>query len=183
MKRSLWNITLAAVVTMVVYIALSAVWGAILNELENVTLQLFLLSLMTTVAYGIALLWVSKIRKSVGEDEVMADYREQSYTTMTNDLRLVLRKEAKTLILMTVVVLMTYILNRFDMLIFGKKMISHITFPYITIFIIEENRCQSNTFQCNFHSTDECVIICWDINNCFIDNVFLRYFVHEFCNN
>ena len=46
MKRSLWNITLAAVVTMVVYIALSAVWGAILNELENVTLQLFLLSLI-----------------------------------------------------------------------------------------------------------------------------------------
>lgn len=133
MKRSLWNITLAAVVTMVVYIALSAVWGAILNELENVTLQLFLLSLMTTVAYGIALLWVSKIRKSVGEDEVMADYREQSYTTMTDDLRLVLRKEAKTLILMTVAVLMTYILNRFDMLIFGKKMISHITFPYITM--------------------------------------------------
>ena len=91
MKRSLWNITLASVLTMVIYIALSAVWGAILNELENVTLQLFLLSLMTTVAYGIALLWVSKIRKSVGEDEVMADYREQSYTTMTNDLRLVLR--------------------------------------------------------------------------------------------
>ena len=133
MKRSLWNITLASVLTMVIYIALSAVWGAILNELENTTLQLFLIALMTTVAYGFALLWVSKIRKSVGEDEVMADYREQPYTTLTNDLKLVFRKETKTLILMTVLVLTTYILNRLDMLIFGKKMISHITFPYITM--------------------------------------------------
>ena len=69
----------------------------------------------------------------MGEDEVMADYREHPYTTLADDFKLVLRKEAKTLILMTAVVLMTYILNRLDMLIFGKKMISHITFPYITM--------------------------------------------------
>ena len=133
MKRSLWNITLSSVLTMIAYIALSAVWRAILNELENEFLQLFLIALMTTVAYGMIFLWCFKIRRSVGEDEVMADYREHPYTTLADDFKLVLRKEAKTLILMTAVVLMTYILNRLDMLIFGKKMISHITFPYITM--------------------------------------------------
>ncbi len=133
MKRSLWNITLSSVLTLVAYVALSAVWGAILNELQNEILQLFLIALMTTVAYSMILLWVSKIRKSVGEDEVMAVYRECPYTTMADDFKLIFKKEAKTLILMTAVVLVTYSLNRLDMLIFGKKMISHITFPYITM--------------------------------------------------
>ncbi len=133
MKRSLWNITLSSVLTMVAYIALSAVWGAILNELKNEFMRLFLIALMTTVAYGIVHLWISKIRKSVGEDEVMADYREHPYTTMADDFKLIFKKEAKTLILMMALVLVTYILNRLDMLIFEKKMISHITFPYITM--------------------------------------------------
>lgn len=133
MKRSLWNITLSSVLTIAAYIALSAVWGAILNELENVTLKLFLVALMTTIAYGVILLWISKVRKSVGEDEVIADYRERAYTSMADDLKLILRREAKTLILMTALVLVTYILNRLDILMFGKKMISHITFPYIAM--------------------------------------------------
>lgn len=133
MKRSLWNITLSSVLTMAAYIALSAVWGAILNELKSKILQLFLIALMTTVAYSMILLWVSKIRRSVGENEVMADYREHPYTTMADDLKLIFKKEAKTLILMMALVLTTYVLNRLDMLIFGKKMISHITFPYITM--------------------------------------------------
>ena len=67
MKRTLWNITLASVITLVAYIALYAIWGAILSELENPTLQLFLIAFMTTVAFGFFLLYTSKIRKSVGE--------------------------------------------------------------------------------------------------------------------
>ena len=133
MKRSLWNITLSSVLTMVAYLALSAVWGAILNELKNRVLQLFLIALMTTVAYSVIFLWVSKIRKSLGEDEVLADYRDHPYTTMADDLKRIVKSEAKTLILMMALVLATYVLNRLDMLIFGKKMISHITFPYITM--------------------------------------------------
>ena len=122
MKRSLWNITLSSVLTMVAYLALSAVWGAILNELKNRVLQLFLIALMTTVAYSVIFLWVSKIRKSLGEDEVLADYRDHPYTTMADDLKRIVKSEAKTLILMMALVLATYVLNRLDMLIFGKKM-------------------------------------------------------------
>ena len=56
MKRTLWNITLASIITLVAYIALYAFWGAILNEINNPMLRLFLVALMTTVAFGFFLL-------------------------------------------------------------------------------------------------------------------------------
>jgi hypothetical protein len=66
MKRTLWNITLASILTLVAYIALHAIWGAILNEFENPMLESFLTALMTTIIYGFLMLYTSKIRKSVG---------------------------------------------------------------------------------------------------------------------
>lgn len=133
MKRSLWNITLSSALTLAAYFVLYAVWGAILAELDSQTLQLLLIALMTTVAFGVILLWTSKVRRSVGENEVMADYRERTYISPADDLRLVFRREAKQLILMAAIVMGTYILNRLDILLFGKKMISHITFPYLAM--------------------------------------------------
>ena len=52
MKRIFLNITLASIITLVAYIALYAVWGAILSGLENSTLRMLIIALMTTVAFG-----------------------------------------------------------------------------------------------------------------------------------
>ena len=76
MKRTLLNITFASIITLVAYIALYAIWGALLSGLENPTLRLFLIALMTTVAFGFFLLYTSKIRKGIGEDEVVSDYKD-----------------------------------------------------------------------------------------------------------
>ena len=42
MKRTLLNITFASIITLVAYIALYAIWGAILSGLENTTLRLLI---------------------------------------------------------------------------------------------------------------------------------------------
>ena len=63
MKRTLWNITFASIITLVAYIALYAIWGAILSGLENPTLRLLIIALMTTLAFGFFLVYTSKIRK------------------------------------------------------------------------------------------------------------------------
>ncbi|MBE6603562.1 MAG: hypothetical protein E7636_04420 [Ruminococcaceae bacterium] len=127
MKRTLWNITLASVITLVAYIALYAIWGAILSELENPTLKLFLIAFMTTVAFGFFLLYTSKIRKSVGEDEVMSDYKDKKYTSLVDDLKLIIKREAKALICVAAIVLICFVLNTFDRLVFEKKTI--VSFP------------------------------------------------------
>ena len=64
MKRILLNITFASIITLVAYIAFYVIWGAILNALDDPTLSLLIISLMTTVAFGFFLLYTSKIRKS-----------------------------------------------------------------------------------------------------------------------
>ena len=127
MKRTLWNITLASVITLVAYIALYAIWGAILSELENPTLKLFLIAFMTTVAFGFFLLYTSKIRKSVGEDEVVSDYKDKKYTSLIDDFKTIINREAKTLICIAVIVLICFVLNTFDRLVFEKKTI--VSFP------------------------------------------------------
>ena len=113
MKRTLWNITFASIITLVAYIALYAIWGAILSELENPTLRLLIIALMTTVAFGFFLVYTSKIRKSIGEDEVVSDYKDRQYISLADDFKLVLKRESKILICITSIVLICFILPVF----------------------------------------------------------------------
>lgn len=124
MKRILWNITRASLLTLVAYIALYTFWGALLREIDNPTISLLLIALMTTVAFGFSLLYFAKIRKSVGEDEVVSDYEERAYGSLVDDLKLIIRREAPMLMAMAVIVCLCFLLNTVDEAIFGKKTIS-----------------------------------------------------------
>ena len=130
MKRILLNITFASIITLVAYIAFYVIWGAILNALDDPTLSLLIISLMTTVAFGFFLLYTSKIKKSVGEDEVVSDYKDRQYISLTDDFKLVLKRESKMLICIASIVLICFILNTFDSVVFGKKTISFPTFLF-----------------------------------------------------
>ena len=127
MKRILWNITLASLITLVAYIALFFIWGAILGEVGNATVRLLLIALMTSAAFGFFLLYRTKIKNSVGEDEVMIDYKDRTYTSIIDDCKLFIKRETKMLICIASIALVCFILNTFDPLIFGKKTISAIT--------------------------------------------------------
>lgn len=128
MKRRLLNITLASLITLVAYIALYVIWGAILDGLKNPTVKLFAIALMTTLAFGFFLLYTSKIRKGVGEEEVVADYRGREYVSFADDFRLIMKREAQTFICVAAIVGICFVLNTFDSLVFEKKTISHPTF-------------------------------------------------------
>lgn len=137
MKRTLCNITLASITTLVAYIALYAIWGAILNELENPTLRLVIIALMTTVVFGFFLLYTSKIRKSIGEDEVVSDYKDRQYISFADDFKLVLKRESKMLICIASIVLICFILNTFDSVMFEKKTISFPTFFFAPMCLFD----------------------------------------------
>ena len=137
MKRTLWNIALASMITLVAYLALYAIWGAILSRLENPTLILFIIALMTTVAFGFFLVYTSKIRKSIGEDEVVSDYKDRQYISFADDFKLVLKSESKMLICIVSIVLMCFMLNTFDSMVFGKKTISFPTFFFAPMCLFD----------------------------------------------
>ena len=137
MKRILLNITFASIITLVAYIAFYVIWGAILNALDDPTLSLLIISLMTTVAFGFFLLYTSKIRKSVGEDEVVSDYKDRKYISLVDDFKLVLKRESKMLICIASIVLICFILNTFDSVVFGKKTISFPTFLFAPMCLFD----------------------------------------------
>ena len=138
MKQILWNITRASLLTLVAYIALYAVWGAILNSVENETLQSFLVALMTTAAFGIILLYFSKIRGTVGEDEILDDYKNGRAYSFADDLMLTLRREKNMLITVAVIVILYYVLNTVDRIAFGKQTLSFPTFIYAPMCLFAE---------------------------------------------
>ena len=137
MKRTLWNITLASVITLVAYIALYAIWGALLSGLEKPTLRLFLIALMTMVVFGFFLLYTSKIRKGIGEDEVVSDYKDRQYLSFSDDFKLILKREAQMLICIASIVFICFILNMFDSVVFGKKSISFLTFFFAPMCLFD----------------------------------------------
>ncbi len=139
MKRIFWNVTLASILTLVAYIFLFFLWGAIFSVFENQTLKLFLIAFMTTVCFGVFLLYTSKIRNSVGEDEVKSDYRDGKYVSYIEDFKLAVKNEAKILICIITIVFLSFTLNTFDKLVFGKKVISHITFLFTPMSIFSSN--------------------------------------------
>ena len=137
MKRILLNIIFASIITLVAYIAFYVIWGAILNALDDPTLSLLIISLMTTVAFGFFLLYTSKIRKSVGEDEVVSDYKDKQYISFADDFKLVLKRESKMLICIASIVLICFVLNTFDSVVFGKKTISFPTFLFAPMCLFD----------------------------------------------
>ena len=98
MKRNFWDVTLASLITLIAYIALYFIWGAILGEVKNEIFRLFLIALMTSAAFGFFLLRRTKIKNSVGEDEVMIDYKNRTYTSIIDDCKLFVKREAKMFI-------------------------------------------------------------------------------------
>ncbi len=136
-KRTIWNVTMASLLTLVAYVALYFIWGAILNELADPVLQLFVVASMTTAAFGYMLLHTSKKRKAVGEDEVISDYKDKPYISVTYDLKCIMTNEKKTIICVAVIVLAAFLLNTFDSVVFGKKTISFITFFYTPMYIFD----------------------------------------------
>ena len=137
MKRILWNITRASLLTLVAYIALFAFWGALLNEIESPTIKLFLVALMTTVAFGFILLYIAKIRKGIGEDEVLSDYEDRAYASLVDDFKLIIQREASMLICMAVIVFLCFVLNTVDSVVFEKKTISFPTFFFAPMCLFD----------------------------------------------
>ena len=124
MKRTVWNVTLASVVTLVAYIALSAILMAIANSIEDRTLKVSVISLITSIAYGAILLYISKIRTAAGEDEVSEDYGERDYRSLWDDLKIVLRREMPTFVCIATIAVICFAVNGLDAMISGKKTFS-----------------------------------------------------------
>ncbi len=133
--NSFWKILISALLSMIAYLALYMIWGAILGEVKNASIQSVLLSTGTSAGYALILMLMTKYRKGVGMDEFLSDYKDRTYISLKDDLNLVWSREKSKIVLLGIIIGSCLILNKFDAIVFGKKIISTITFPFATLCI------------------------------------------------
>ncbi len=138
MKRSLLYITAASIITLLLYIVLYAVWGAVLNDAGKPKAGLFLLAVITLAAFSFLLVFLSKNIRSQGENEVVQDYKDTPYTSFAKDFKIAVRREYKTLVCMAIIIFSCFALNTFDRMVIGKKTVSHITFLFAPMCLLDE---------------------------------------------
>lgn len=136
--KSIWNIfiriLLASLLCMVAYLALYFIWGALLKEVGSETLQMLLLSVCTSAAYAGILFFLVRFRGGVGREEVLSDYKTTAYTTVRDDLRLILAREKPYLVMIAAVILACLVINKVNTLVFDRVN-TPLTFPFATMCI------------------------------------------------
>ena len=131
-RKAFITVTVSALVTMAVYLILYPAWGAVLSEMENENVRLFIIATVTSIFNAYALTYFNKIRGGLCEKELWNDYSEAEYAFL-RDFRVALKNEYKAILLVCAIITACFFLNQLDAVIFGKKTISHITFPFITM--------------------------------------------------
>ncbi len=125
-------ITVAALVTMAIYLILYPVWGAVLSKIENEEVRLFIIAAVTSILNSYVLTYFNKIRGGLFEKELWSDYSEAEYS-FSRDFRVVLKNEYKVVIWVSAIIIACFLLNWLDTAIFDKKTFSIIAFPFVTM--------------------------------------------------
>ncbi len=135
----LLHITVAALLNMVLYLLLSNLWRAVLNDTESSALQILvskiLVPLVTCLGFAVCLCFLTHIRRGRGEDRVLSDYRDCPYGGIKGDLRMVLSNERIYLITIAAVILACVLFRGLDRLMLGEgeKLLTTLTVPYLTM--------------------------------------------------
>ena len=116
MKRTVFDIIIASLLSLLAYILSAVVLAAIANS-TPINKNLFI-SLVCTAAFSLALLYVSKVRNAVGEDTLFDDYKEHEYTTLKRDIPFVWAHERVYLIVICAIILLCLFINTIYMGLF-----------------------------------------------------------------
>ena len=76
MKRILKNIMISSALTLVMYLLFAVV---LLGWIENKELRFFVISFITVNTYAVLLFYIHKYRGGICENEMIADYKNESY--------------------------------------------------------------------------------------------------------
>lgn len=135
-KNCLWNITKASLLTMILYILLYAIWGAILNSISSVTFSLILLSVITEACFCIVLIWINYIRKGTGEDMIVNQYKNSDYLGFWEDIKKCIVTEKYYLIAFWGINIFFYFFVLIEKNIFQKRILSNIGLLYTPLNLL-----------------------------------------------
>lgn len=138
MKRNLSAIITASAVTLIVYVVLYFIWGAVANEIVDEKLKISVIAIVSSLIFVYNLIHILKIKDLDGEDEILFDYKDQKYTSFIRDIRLAAKREVGVLLSIVGVILVCFLLHSVDRILFAKRVISLPTFVFAPMCLFTE---------------------------------------------
>ena len=129
--RAIWQVILAALMSLGVYCLFSILIAALLQEVDSARLRNILLGIVCTLVYAVCFVCFIKVRGGQGADELFDDYDEREYSSMWGDLPYVLQREWRYAAVMWAIMLFCYFANLIWMGGMGQERVFPLSFAMI----------------------------------------------------
>ena len=129
--RVVWQVILAALMSLGVYCLFSILIAALLQEVDGARLRNVLLGIFCMLVYAVCFVCLIKVRGGQGADELFDDYAEREYSSLWEDLPRVLRREWRYAAVMWAIMLVCYLANLIWMEGMGQERVFPLSFAML----------------------------------------------------
>ena len=130
MKKAFIHITTASILSWVGIILFNLILRAVLGSNDDQTIRNLIAGVYFSAWFLGALLYVRYIRNGRGEDVFLSDYEKEKYTSMKNDIRLIVRHEKSCLYVFWLIVAVCFVINVIYIKLLGNTRVFILTMVY-----------------------------------------------------
>ena len=121
MKRVFFHITLASLLALGIYILLVGfLLRAIVAIMDEIFWRFFFTSVLMTIFYGVSLLYFTKIRGRLEEQQIVKDYENHPYDSIVKDFCLIIRRERAYICCLFVISALCFLLHILSELVYCR---------------------------------------------------------------
>ena len=133
-KKAIIKITIASLLSLILYLILSFVIGALMEAASHIAVNfaLGIWAFLVSVVFSYILIYLIYIKDGSGEMKIHEDYPIK-YTGIIKDIKLVFFQEFKILSTLCSINLASWILTGIDKLIFDRRTVTAVLFIYFPL--------------------------------------------------
>ena len=133
MKKTLFRLTMAALLSWVLVLFFSVLIRVIANETTNQILKHIYEVFVFSLAFDVALLYLNHIREGRGGDAFDKDYEEEKYVSPLRDLKKIFNNEKKYGAGLAIILGVCFAINALWLIVLGNQRAFILTMIYVSI--------------------------------------------------
>ncbi len=133
MKKTLIHITVASILSWVLILAFNVIIIAAIKEVASPLVRNIIGSILYAASFVISLLYITKIRKGIGEDEFFDDYTDKKYVSIKEDIKLIIQHEKMYFLTIAIVILSCLAINIIYCTVLGNSKVFILTMIYLAL--------------------------------------------------
>lgn len=131
------QVTIACAISMIIYLSTYWITSTLMNETSKPLywLALLIYSLVFMTVFNLILIYITYIRKSLGENDALQDF-QNGYWGFKKDILCLFKRELSALITFAIINGASWILISIDKLIFSKRTVTAILLIFAPLNIV-----------------------------------------------